>query len=102
MFNVSVLYPAGDGKTFDMVYYTSTHRALLHEVFGPALKSFEVNKGLSGPFPGSEPPFLAIGHLRFETVEEFISIMMSSGTKILEDLPNFTNASPTVQISEII
>lgn len=101
MIKVSVMYPAGEGKTFDMEYYKSVHGALCHEVFGPALKRFEIDKGISGPFPGSEPPYLAIGHLHFETVEAFLSVMMSNGAKLMEDIPNYTNASPTVQISEI-
>lgn len=102
MIKVSVMYPAGEGKTFDMDYYKSTHRALCHEVFGPALKHFEIDKGLSGPFPGSEPPYLAIGHLQFESVDGFLAIMMSSGAKLMEDIPNYTNSSPTIQISEIV
>ena len=102
MIKVSVMYPAGEGKTFDMEYYKVTHRALAGEVFGPALKGYDIDKGLSGPFPGSEPPYLAIGHLHFDSVESFLSIMMSNGTKLMEDIPNYTNSSPTIQISEII
>lgn len=43
MIKVSVMYPAGEGKTLDMDYYKSTHRALCHEVFGAALKHFEID-----------------------------------------------------------
>jgi hypothetical protein len=35
-------------------------------------------------------------------VESFLSVMMSNGAKLMEDIPNYTNSSPTIQISEII
>jgi uncharacterized protein (TIGR02118 family) len=102
MIKVSVMYPAGEGKTFDMAYYLQTHRPLAHSVFGDALKRFDIDKGLSGPFPGSEPPYAAIGHLYFESVEAFLGIMMKDGTRLMEDIPNYTNGSPTIQVSEVI
>ena len=102
MIKVSVMYPAGEGKTFDMAYYLHTHRPLAHAVFGDSLKRFDIDKGLSGPFPGSEPPYAAIGHLYFESVEAFLGIMMKDGSKLMEDIPNYTNGSPTIQVSEVI
>lgn len=102
MINVSVMYPSGEGKTFDMDYYLSTHFALVREVFGDALKNIRVDRGLSGPFPGSTPPYLVLCHLTFDSVESFAAIMMPNAARIMEDLPNFTNASPTIQISEVV
>ena len=102
MIKVSVMYPAGEGKTFDMAYYVSIHRPLAQEVFGSALKSFDIDKGISGPLPGSDAPYLAIGHLQFDSVEAFLPIMMAHGARLMEDIPNYTNSSPTIQISEIV
>jgi uncharacterized protein (TIGR02118 family) len=102
MIKVSVLFAAGEGKSFDMDYYVSTHRALVHEAFGEALLGFEVQKGLSGPFPGSEPPFLAIGQLLFDSVDTYLGVMMQGGPALLQDLPNFTNITPAVVVSEIV
>jgi uncharacterized protein (TIGR02118 family) len=102
MIKVSVMYPTGEGKSFDMDYYLKTHRPLAHAVFGDALKRFDIDKGLSGPLPGSEPPYFAVGHLHFESPEIFIGIMMKDGTKLMEDIPNYTNSSPTIQVSEVI
>lgn len=102
MIKVSVLYPAGEGKTFDFDYYRSTHRPLVQKILGDVLRGMEIERGLSGPFPGSEPPFLACGHLLFESVETLMPALMASAGKIMEDMPNFTNSSPTIQISEVI
>ena len=102
MLKVSVLYPAGEGKTFDMDYYVTTHRALVHQVFGEALQCFEVQKGLSGPFPGSEPPYFAIGQLTFDSIDTYVGVMMQAGPALLQDIPNFTNTSPVVVVCELV
>ena len=34
MTKVSVMYPNGEGKTFDMDYYTNTHLALVGSLLG--------------------------------------------------------------------
>ncbi|MBI2685439.1 MAG: EthD family reductase [Acidobacteria bacterium] len=102
MIKVTVLYPSGEGKTFDMDYYCNVHRPLSRKVFGEACKSFDIDYGLSGPFPGSTPPYLAIGHLTFESVDAFMEIMMPNAAILMEDIPRFTNASPVVQIGEIV
>ena len=102
MITVTVLYPSGEGKTFDMDYYLHKHCALVREVFGDVLKGIKVETGLSGPFPGSTPPYVTVCHLSFDSVESFMAIMMLNAARIMEDIPNFTNASPTVQISEVL
>ncbi|MBL8241431.1 MAG: EthD family reductase [Bryobacterales bacterium] len=102
MINVTVMYPSGEGKTFDMEYYLSAHFSLVREVFGDALKAIRIDRGLSGPFPGSTPPYMVICHLTFDCAESFAALMMPNAARIMEDLPNFTNAPPTIQISEAV
>ena len=102
MIKVSIMYPAGEGATFDMDYYLNVHCPLSREVFGPALKGLSIDKGISGPLPGSEAPYAFIGHLLFESVAAFMSIMTQGGTRVLEDVPKYTNVSPVVQISDVI
>ena len=86
MIKVSVLYPNNEGSTFDIEYYCAKHMPIVREKLGAALKGVAVEHGLAGAAPGSPPPFLALGHLLFES---------------LEDIPNFTNTQPTIQISEV-
>ncbi len=99
---VSVLYPAGEGKTFDMQYYQNTQVPLVAELLGAALIATGIDGGLGGMAPGSPAPFMAIGHLYFNSVEEFGRSFGPQAAKIIADLPNFTNAEPVVQINEVI
>ena len=92
---VSVLYPASEGATFDMDYYMSKHLPLCKEVLGP--ESYSAEKGIPGQ------PYIAIGHLIFESMEAMQQGM--SGPRAVEaqaDIPNYTNVTPQIQISEIV
>lgn len=101
MIKVSVMYPNGEGKTFDMTYYLEKHIPMARQKFGAALKGVAVEQGLGGAEPGSRPPYLALGHLLFESVEAFQSSLALHGPALLADIPNYTNAQPTIQISEV-
>jgi len=48
MIQVTVLYPAGDGRTFDMDYYLQTHIPLFRKRMGAAMKKISVVQGISG------------------------------------------------------
>lgn len=92
MIKVSVMYPAGEGKSFDMDYYRSTHMDIVERTMTPA--KIEIDQGSDGPY-------LAIGHLYWNTREDAaagLGNMAEAGA----DIPNFTNAAPVVQTSEIV
>jgi uncharacterized protein (TIGR02118 family) len=91
---VSVLYPAGEGNTFDMEYYKTKHRALVEEALGDV--TFSVEQGLPGQ------PFMAAGQLLFESMEAMQAGMASPRAgETQADIANFTNVTPQIQISEI-
>ena len=46
MTKVSVLYPNGENKTFDMDYYCNTHLPMVSGLLGDFLKGATVEKGL--------------------------------------------------------
>jgi uncharacterized protein (TIGR02118 family) len=103
MIRVTVLYPSGDGKKFDHDYYVKKHMTLVQE----RLKSFgivrtEVDKGVAGGAPGSSAPYVAIGHVYFNTLADFQKGMGQHGKEILADVPHYTDIQPQMQISEII
>lgn len=101
MIKVSVMYPNGPDRTFDMDYYLDSHVPMVAEKLGAAVKGASVDQGLGGPEPGSTPAYLAMGHLLFESVEVFQESFGPHAPQILGDIPNFTNAQPTIQISEV-
>ena len=102
MVKVSVMYPNGDGKHFDMDYYLNKHIPLVGELLGAKLKETTVDKGLGGAEPGSTAPYACMGIMYFETVKDFGTSFGPNASKILGDLPNFTNIKPDVQISEVM
>ncbi len=102
MVKVSVLYPNGETARFDMKYYCDFHVPLARAKFGAALKGVEVDRGLAGATPGSRPAFIAIGHLYFDSVEAFQASFGPHSEALIQDIPNYTNVEPDVQISEVV
>ncbi len=102
MINVSVLYPSKEGSKFDLDYYCNTHIPMVEQKLGTALKGVTVESGLSGGLPESSPPYVAIGHLLFDSLEAFIEAFSPHAEVLEGDIPNYTNIKPIIQISEVI
>jgi uncharacterized protein (TIGR02118 family) len=103
MIRISVMYPSGEGKTFDHRYYVDKHMPMVHarwDRFG--LVRTEVDKGLAGGAPGAPAPFVAVGHVYFNALGDFQRASQAHGKELFDDVPNFTNIQPQVQISEVI
>jgi uncharacterized protein (TIGR02118 family) len=101
MIKVSVMYPNSADTTFDMDYYSATHIPLVTELLGDALQSVAIDAGLAGGAPGQAAPFIGMGHMTFNTLEAFQQSFGPNAEQIVADIPNFTNAQPQIQISEI-
>jgi uncharacterized protein (TIGR02118 family) len=100
MIKVTVLYPNGEGKTFDMDYYTKHHMPLMAKFFN--LKIYAIDKGLAGGAPNVPVPFLAIGYLYFDKLADYEKALALHADEIKADFPKYTNIAPLVQISEVI
>jgi uncharacterized protein (TIGR02118 family) len=97
------MYPSGPGKRFDHVYYEQKHRPLvLDRLASHGITRYEIQQGISGLGPGSEPMFACIGNLFFSTVSEFQGAMAAHGAELQADIPNFTDIQPQFQISESV
>jgi uncharacterized protein (TIGR02118 family) len=101
MIKVSVMYPSGEGATFDHDYYVNKHIPMAVELLGPKLKSATVDRGLGGREAGAPPPYLAIANLVFDSIEDFQGSMGPAGPKLAADGPNYTNTTAILQVSEI-
>lgn len=101
MFKVEVLYPAGEGKTFDMDYYEKKHMPMVAGYIGKNLKFYEIDKGIAGRTGNDRAPFVAIGYFYVADVAEYNKAIAQNREIILGDIKNYTNILPTVQISEI-
>ena len=102
MIKVSVLYPNGKDKQFDIDYYCNTHLPMVLGLLAGKVKSGAVEKGLAGGALGMPADYLAMGHLYFDSVEDFQNAFGPNAEKIMADIPNFTNTEPIVQISEVL
>ena len=102
MIQVSVLYPNSEGKKFDLDYYMNKHVALVTTLLGDALKGASIEKGLSGPVPGSPASFLVTGRMFFDSLESFQEAFGPNAEKIMADIANFTDIEAIIQIGEVI
>ena len=71
MITVSVFYPRKDGSKFDMDYYVNSHMPMVQQKLGAACKGMSIERGLAGGAPGSQPTYVAMVHLRFDSVQSF-------------------------------
>ena len=101
MIKVSVFYPKTDSSSFDMDYYCNSHIPMVQEKVGAALKKVAVEGGLGGGTPDAPPPYAAMGHLYFDTIEAFQSSFGPHAAAIMADVPNYTDVAPVVQVSDV-
>ena len=94
MIRFSVFYPSGDDTTFDHDYYRDKHVPLAVSTWG--LEGADIDKGVSGPY-------VAAVHFSFESNEALQAALGAEGTgAVMADVANYTNATPVIQISEIV
>lgn len=101
MVKVSVLYPNAAGTKFDMAYYLNRHIPMVQRLLGSSLKGVTVEHGISGEEPGSPAPYIATGHLLFDSVQAFQASFTPHAQEIMQDIPKYTNSEPLVQIGEV-
>jgi uncharacterized protein (TIGR02118 family) len=102
MIKLSVMYPNGEGKTFDMDYYCNKHIPMVAGLLGDAVKGATVESGLGSAAPGLTAPYAAMGNMYFESMESFQNSFGPNAEAIMADAPNYTNAEAIVQISQVI
>ncbi len=101
MIKVSVLYPRTESSSFDMDYYCNSHMPMVKDRLGDACKKIAVEGGLGGGAPDSPPLYVAMGHLYFDSVDDFQSAFEPHAEEIMADIPNYTNVEPVLQVSEV-
>jgi uncharacterized protein (TIGR02118 family) len=94
----TVTYPSKDGARFDFDYYMKTHIPLVCGLLGT---SIEVCKGTSAT-PDAPPAFVCVARIRIASADDFSAAMAKHGAKIMQDIPNYTNITPIIQIDEVV
>ena len=101
MFKVAILYPNDEGKTFDMDYYEKKHMPMVARFLGTNLKFYEIDKGIAGRTPNDKVPYLAVGYFYIKDVAEYNKAIGQNRDAVINDIKNYTNIQPVVQISEV-
>jgi uncharacterized protein (TIGR02118 family) len=98
---ITILYPNGDGKTFDMDYYETKHMPMVAGFIGKNLKFYEIDKGVSGRTASDKPPYMAIGYFYISDLAEYNAAIAQHIDEIVNDFKKYTNVQPVIQVSEL-
>jgi uncharacterized protein (TIGR02118 family) len=102
MIKVTVMYPYTEGARFDHAYYRDKHMPLLKARLGDACISYTIEKGLAGGAPGTPPIYVGMCHVLSESVETFQTAFGPHAKEIRDDVKNYTDIAPVIQISEVV
>ena len=102
MIKVSVMYPNQPGARFDHAYYRDRHMPLVKARMGDACRTYTVDRGLGGGMPGSPATYVGMCHIYCDSVEAFQAAFNPHAKEILDDIPNYTDLTPVIQISEVV
>jgi uncharacterized protein (TIGR02118 family) len=102
MIKASVMYPNTPGARFDHDYYRDKHMPLVQARMGRACLYYTVDKGLSGGTPNSSATYVAMCHIFSDSLEAFQAGFGPNAEELLADIPNYTDLSPILQISEVV
>ena len=93
---ISVFHPVTPENTFDLDYYLTSHLSLVKRLLGPmGLRDTRVLTAA----PDSTYPVIA--ELTFDDLKSLKAALAAHNAQIQADIPNFTDVTPLVQISEI-
>lgn len=102
MIKVTIMYPYAEGARFDHAYYRDTHMPLVKARLGDAAEYYTVEKGLAGGEPGAPPTYIAMCAFICKSVEAYAAAMQANAEEIIGDVANYTDLTPTIQISELV
>lgn len=101
LFKVVILYPNGEGKTFDMDYYEQKHMPMVAGLLGRNLKFYEIDKGIAGRTPNDKVPYVAVGYFYVKDIAEYNKAIGQNRDAVVNDIKNYTNIQPVIQVSEV-
>jgi uncharacterized protein (TIGR02118 family) len=63
---------------------------------------YTVDKGLAGGAPGAPATYVGMCHIFCDSVESFQAGFGPHAKEIMADIPNYTDLTPVIQISEVV
>jgi uncharacterized protein (TIGR02118 family) len=101
MIKVRVFYPNTPDSTFDLDYYVNTHIPMVQGKLGAACTGVAVESGLGGGAPDAPATYNAMGYLYFDSVDSLQGSFRPHAEAMMENVQNFTNIEPVIQLSEV-
>ncbi|MDH0639311.1 MULTISPECIES: EthD family reductase [Pseudomonas] len=95
MINVQIMYPAGG--SFDWDYYIGTHMPMAERELRPV--EWSVFRGTNAGIPLT---YVAVASIIFTDTEAWEAAFARAGAELLADIPNYTDITPILQVSERI
>lgn len=102
MIKVSVMYPSATDARFDHEYYRDKHMPLVKSLMGESCLFYTVDKGLAGGAPGEPPTYIGMCHIFCDSVDAFQAGFGPHVKTVMADIPNYTDITPVMQISEVV
>jgi len=102
MIKVSVMYPNQPGARFNHDYYRDQHMPLVQARMGDSCRYYTIDKGLAGGMPGTPATYIGMCHIFCDSVETFQAGFGPHAKEIMDDIPNYTDLAPVLQISEVV
>jgi uncharacterized protein (TIGR02118 family) len=97
----TVLYPRGEGITFNFEYYRDHHLKTIMKLYAGLIDRFELRKGTSGPDGSSPSQYIAVVNIYVADPKGFAEANEKYRDTLVADVPNFTNGQPYIQVDEI-
>lgn len=98
---ITVMYPNTPGVTFDFDYYRDHHATLIERLYGEGIAKIELRRGIATQ-DSSPVPYVAIINIWIGSQKVFDEAGAKHGATLIDDVKNFTNSMPTIQIDEIV
>jgi uncharacterized protein (TIGR02118 family) len=102
LIKISIMYPYGEGKTFNMEYYETKHMPMVAAFLGSNLIKYTIEKGLTSGIPNQPLPFMAIGTFYVKSLPDYQAAIGPNRDAIRADFANYTNIIPVILVSEVV
>ena len=60
-----------------------------------------MERGLGGAASGFAPSYVAMCHYLFDTADDFMTAFMPHAAELQGDMPNYTDITTIIQVSEV-
>lgn len=102
MLRLTVLYPNNKTLQLDFDYYINHHLPMSLKIFTRyGLLNYEIERG-QRDLDGAAPPYLSIARFDFSDEARFNQLIAEHAQNLLDDIPNYANQMPQVQIAEVL